>query len=150
MSTPTPPRDSAAPPASPPASPRKSWFTLVKGLVLSLFGLGFVAGVVAWGGFNWSLELTNTEAFCISCHEMKENVYKESRNSRRRYSTNRSGPTHATAAPRSPAFRETLSAATDSAIRHSDGYSQKSARSARVLRSGDAFPSAPMRSSYRR
>lgn len=40
---------------------------------------GFVAGVVFWGGFNWSLELTNTESFCISCHEMEENVYKEYR-----------------------------------------------------------------------
>lgn len=37
----------------------------------------FTAGIVFWGGFNWSMELTNTEAFCISCHEMKENVYKE-------------------------------------------------------------------------
>jgi cytochrome c-type protein NapC len=80
MSTPTPPRDSTAPVASPAASSRKSWFTVIKGLVLSLFGLGFVFGVLAWGGFNWSLELTNTEAFCISCHEMKENVYKEYRN----------------------------------------------------------------------
>ncbi len=40
---------------------------------------GFVAGIVFWGGFNWTLELTNTESFCISCHEMKENVFKEYR-----------------------------------------------------------------------
>jgi len=39
----------------------------------------FAAGIVFWGGFNWTLELTNTEAFCISCHEMQENVYKEYR-----------------------------------------------------------------------
>ncbi len=39
--------------------------------------LFFAAGVVAWGGFNWSLELTNTEAFCISCHEMRDFVYEE-------------------------------------------------------------------------
>jgi len=36
-----------------------------------------LVGVILWGGFNWSLELTNTEAFCISCHEMRENVYQE-------------------------------------------------------------------------
>lgn len=36
-----------------------------------------VIGVLLWGGFNWSLELTNTEDFCISCHEMRENVYLE-------------------------------------------------------------------------
>jgi cytochrome c-type protein NapC len=39
----------------------------------------FFAGIVAWGGFNWALEITNTEAFCISCHEMRENVFKEFR-----------------------------------------------------------------------
>jgi cytochrome c-type protein NapC len=39
--------------------------------------LCFVAGIVAWGGFNWSLELTNTEQFCISCHEMRDNVFVE-------------------------------------------------------------------------
>lgn len=37
----------------------------------------FIAGIVLWGGFNWSLELTNTESFCISCHEMNDNVYQE-------------------------------------------------------------------------
>jgi len=36
-----------------------------------------LTGVILWGGFNWSLELTNTESFCISCHEMKDNVYQE-------------------------------------------------------------------------
>ncbi|HEU0290137.1 MAG TPA: NapC/NirT family cytochrome c [Burkholderiales bacterium] len=37
----------------------------------------FLAGVIFWGGFNWAMELTNTEPFCISCHEMRENVFKE-------------------------------------------------------------------------
>ncbi len=38
---------------------------------------GFVAGVIFWGGFNTALEITNTEEFCISCHEMENNVYEE-------------------------------------------------------------------------
>jgi cytochrome c-type protein NapC len=38
---------------------------------------GFVGGVVFWGGFNTALEATNTETFCISCHEMHDNVYQE-------------------------------------------------------------------------
>lgn len=38
---------------------------------------GGVAGILFWGGFNWAMELSNTEAFCISCHEMRNNVYKE-------------------------------------------------------------------------
>ncbi len=38
---------------------------------------GFVAGIVFWGAFNTAVEITNTEAFCISCHEMRENVFVE-------------------------------------------------------------------------
>lgn len=38
---------------------------------------GFAAGVVFWGAFNTALEATNTEAFCTSCHEMRDNVYAE-------------------------------------------------------------------------
>ena len=38
---------------------------------------GFVGGVMFWGGFNTALEVTNTEQFCISCHEMRDNVYEE-------------------------------------------------------------------------
>jgi nitrate/TMAO reductase-like tetraheme cytochrome c subunit len=49
-------------------SPR-SWSVLV--------AAGVVVGVVLWGGFNWALELTSTEAFCVSCHEMRETVYQE-------------------------------------------------------------------------
>jgi cytochrome c-type protein NapC len=36
-----------------------------------------VAGVIFWGVFNAALELTNTETFCISCHEMRSNVFEE-------------------------------------------------------------------------
>ena len=38
---------------------------------------GFVAGILFWGGFNWAMEMTNNEQFCISCHEMRDNVYQE-------------------------------------------------------------------------
>ena len=38
---------------------------------------GFFAGIVFWGAFNTALELTNTELFCTSCHEMRENVFVE-------------------------------------------------------------------------
>ena len=36
---------------------------------------GFVCGILFWGGFNTALEATNTETFCIGCHEMETNVY---------------------------------------------------------------------------
>jgi len=50
---------------------------------------GFVAGVIFWGGFNTVLEATNTETFCISCHEMNNNVYQELKSTI--HYTNRSG-----------------------------------------------------------
>lgn len=42
-----------------------------------LLGVGFISGIIFWGGFNTAMELSNTETFCISCHEMRENVYEE-------------------------------------------------------------------------
>jgi cytochrome c-type protein NapC len=38
---------------------------------------GFIGGVIFWGAFNTALEVTNTEKFCTSCHEMRDNVYEE-------------------------------------------------------------------------
>jgi len=55
----------------------------------TLIGSGIIAGIVLWGGFNWAMELTNTESFCISCHEMKENVFTEYRTTA--HFANRSG-----------------------------------------------------------
>jgi cytochrome c-type protein NapC len=43
----------------------------------TLLVVGFFTGILFWGGFNWSLEMTNTESFCITCHEMEANVYRE-------------------------------------------------------------------------
>lgn len=48
-----------------------------------------VVGVIFWGGFNTSMEMTNTLDFCISCHEMEENVYQEYKKTI--HFTNRSG-----------------------------------------------------------
>ncbi|MEO1249492.1 MAG: NapC/NirT family cytochrome c, partial [Pseudomonadota bacterium] len=36
---------------------------------------GFLMGIIFWGGFNTALEVTNTEKFCIGCHEMRDNVF---------------------------------------------------------------------------
>lgn len=40
---------------------------------------GFLGGILFWGGFHWSLELTNTEEFCVTCHTMEVNLgeYRE-------------------------------------------------------------------------
>lgn len=42
-----------------------------------LLTLGLAAGIVLWGGFNTAMEATNTLAFCVSCHEMRDTVYVE-------------------------------------------------------------------------
>ena len=42
-----------------------------------LLGVGIILGILFWGGFNTAMEMTNNEQFCISCHEMKDNVYEE-------------------------------------------------------------------------
>jgi len=34
-------------------------------------------GIILWCGFNAAIESTNTPEFCISCHKMKDNVYRE-------------------------------------------------------------------------
>jgi len=44
------------------------------GLVIVAAGIG---GILFWGGFHTVLELTNTQSFCISCHEMRDTVYQE-------------------------------------------------------------------------
>ncbi|WP_186300348.1 NapC/NirT family cytochrome c [Denitromonas ohlonensis] len=49
----------------------------VKYTLLTLLVAGFFSGIVFWGGFNTVMEWTNTEKFCISCHEMEDNVYQE-------------------------------------------------------------------------
>lgn len=36
-----------------------------------------VLGVVLWGGFNTAMEATNTLTFCVSCHEMRDNLYPD-------------------------------------------------------------------------
>ena len=60
---------------------RRYWRTLARPSAYYSLGFltigGFVGGVLFWGGFNTAMEFTNTEQFCISCHEMRDNVYQE-------------------------------------------------------------------------
>ncbi len=64
-----------------PGWPARLWLTLRSpsgrwslGALVLVGGLG---GVVFWGGFHTVIEATNTETFCIGCHEMRDNVYAE-------------------------------------------------------------------------
>ena len=60
---------------------RRYWRTLTSPSAYYSLGFltigGFVGGILFWGGFNTLMELTNTEQFCIGCHEMRDNVYQE-------------------------------------------------------------------------
>lgn len=59
----------------------KCWSVLkkpsAKYSLLALLGIGFVAGIIFWGGFNTALEATNSLEFCTTCHEMRDTVYQE-------------------------------------------------------------------------
>jgi len=46
-----------------------------KSLNWLFLGVGVVAGIIIWGGFNTFMEYTNSYEFCTSCHEM--NVVQE-------------------------------------------------------------------------
>ncbi|MGR5186599.1 pentaheme c-type cytochrome TorC [Photobacterium damselae] len=60
---------------------KKIWQTLWRPATKISLGVltlgGFIAGVMFWGGVNTGLEMTNTEKFCISCHDMRDTVYPE-------------------------------------------------------------------------
>jgi cytochrome c-type protein NapC len=80
-------------PATQPGLVRRLWRwfwspsgTLSLGMLLIA---GFVGGIIFWGGFNTVVEATNTETFCLSCHEMESNVYREYRQTI--HYTNRTG-----------------------------------------------------------
>ncbi|MGX9352372.1 NapC/NirT family cytochrome c [Shimia sp. W99] len=57
------------------------WFWSPSGVLSVGFTLivGFMAGILFWGGFHWSMEMTNTEEFCTGCHTMETNLgeYRE-------------------------------------------------------------------------
>lgn len=57
---------------------RKLWDWFWNGTSKIVFAtIVFFAGVIVWGGLNTVMEATNTMEFCISCHEMRDNVYVE-------------------------------------------------------------------------
>jgi cytochrome c-type protein NapC len=65
----------------PPGAIKRFWTTInrpsVKYSVLTLTVVGFIAGIIFWGGFHTGIEMTNSLEFCTTCHEMRDNVYQE-------------------------------------------------------------------------
>lgn len=64
-----------------PGAITRLWATLrapsAKYSLLAVLVVGFFSGLIFWGGFNTALEATNSLEFCIGCHEMRDNVYVE-------------------------------------------------------------------------
>jgi cytochrome c-type protein NapC len=57
--------------------------------VLTIGLICFYLGILFWGGFNTGVDATNKLEFCISCHEMRDNVFVEYKKTI--HYTNRSG-----------------------------------------------------------
>jgi cytochrome c-type protein NapC len=55
----------------------------------AVVAIGMISGVMFWGAFNTGMEATNTLGFCTSCHEMRDTVYQEYKQTV--HYTNRSG-----------------------------------------------------------
>jgi nitrate/TMAO reductase-like tetraheme cytochrome c subunit len=53
--------------------PRRWWLLGIPAGGIAMF----FAGIIFWGGFNTFMESTNTLGFCIGCHEMRNTVYAE-------------------------------------------------------------------------
>ncbi|HPT51203.1 MAG TPA: NapC/NirT family cytochrome c [Accumulibacter sp.] len=47
--------------------------------LLGILAVGMLCGAFFWSGFNGALEATNSLEFCIGCHEMRDTVYREYR-----------------------------------------------------------------------
>jgi nitrate/TMAO reductase-like tetraheme cytochrome c subunit len=45
--------------------------------LVTVVAIGMVSGLVFWGGFNTGMEATNSLQFCNSCHEMRDTVFQE-------------------------------------------------------------------------
>jgi cytochrome c-type protein NapC len=45
--------------------------------LLTLLGVGFIAGIFFWGGFHTAMEATNTLEFCTGCHTMADTSFQE-------------------------------------------------------------------------
>ncbi len=64
-----------------PGALKRCWSVLskpsAKYSILAISAIAFVIGILFWGGFHTALEMTNSLEFCTTCHEMRDNVYME-------------------------------------------------------------------------
>ena len=43
----------------------------------AVVAIGMISGLMFWGAFNTGMEATNSLDFCTSCHEMRDTVFQE-------------------------------------------------------------------------
>jgi cytochrome c-type protein NapC len=64
-----------------PGALKRCWTALnrpsAKYSLIALLFVGFISGIIFWGAFNTGMEATNRLEFCIGCHEMRDTVYQE-------------------------------------------------------------------------
>ena len=59
---------------------RRIWARLTRPSSYSFLGVAsafFIGGIIFWGGFHTAVDMSNTLEFCTTCHEMRDNVYQE-------------------------------------------------------------------------
>jgi cytochrome c-type protein NapC len=64
----------------PPSRWRRLRDALMRPSPLAAFAvvsIGMLSGLLFWGAFNTAMEASNTLAFCTSCHEMRDTVFQE-------------------------------------------------------------------------
>ena len=79
------------------STPPRSRLTWVRDLLfrpsslslVAVVAIGMFSGLVFWGGFNTGMEATNALGFCTTCHEMRDTVFQEYKQTV--HYTNRSG-----------------------------------------------------------
>ena len=79
-------------PAAPTSRLRRLHDFFLRPSALSLaavVAIGMVSGLMFWGAFNTGMEATNSLGFCTSCHEMRDTVFQEYKQTV--HYTNRSG-----------------------------------------------------------
>lgn len=57
----------------------KIWQKIGWSAVCLMVGAGVIVGLVLAAGFDTAMKATSTQEFCISCHEMEQFAYQESR-----------------------------------------------------------------------
>ncbi len=66
--------------AGKPGFARRLWARLnrpARYSFLAISSVFFVGGIIFWGGFHTAVEMTDTLEFCTTCHEMRDTVYQE-------------------------------------------------------------------------